>query len=409
MSDNVLIVGAGQGGLAAAEALRSEGYAGRITLLGDEAEPPYNRPPLSKAYLLGEAGEAQLFIRSPEVLARKNIELRTGCRVAAIDRAAHWVRLADGEALGYSKLIIATGARPRPLPLPGANLAGVHTLRSLDDARGIARELAGARRAVVIGGGFIGLEFAAVARKLGKEVTVIEAADRLMPRVLAPFLSEFFLRLHRDHGTEIVLGSQVASLIGEGGEVAGVVTADGRTSPADLVLVGIGAVINDALAVECGLECANGIVVDDCSRTGDPNIFAVGDCTVRREGDNGWLRLESVQNAVEQGKSAAAAIVGKTRPFTAAPWFWSDQYEVKLQMVGRAARHDRVILRGRQAERNFSAFYFRGEKLLAIDTINRPQDHMLGRRLLDGGVLPTPAQVEDEGFALDSLLKRPAA
>ncbi|HEX5392841.1 MAG TPA: FAD-dependent oxidoreductase [Rhodocyclaceae bacterium] len=409
MSDHIVIIGAGQGGLAAAEALRSEGYVGAITLLGDETELPYNRPPLSKAYLLGDASEAQLFIRGPEVLARKNIAMRTGCAVAAIDRAAHQVRLANGETLSYSKLIIATGARSRPLPLPGADMAGVHTLRNLHDARSIAAELAAVKRIVVIGGGFIGLEFAAVARKLGKEVTVIEAAERLMPRVLAPFLSDFFLQLHREHGAEVILGSQVAGLVGDKGKVTAVTTADGRSHAADLVLVGIGAIVNDALAAECGLECANGIVVDDCSRTSDADIFAVGDCTIRRDGANGWLRLESVQNAVEQGKSAAAAIVGKVRPFVASPWFWSDQYEVKLQMVGRTAGYDQIILRGQTTDKNFSAYYFQAGRLLAIDTVNRPQEHMLGRRLLDSGKLPTPAQVEDTGFALDTLLAQATA
>jgi 3-phenylpropionate/trans-cinnamate dioxygenase ferredoxin reductase component len=387
----IVIIGAGQAGLQTAESLRSEGYAGEVLMIGDEPRPPYQRPPLSKAYLLGEYSEAQLTIRAPEALARKNITLLSGVSVTAIDRDAKQVRLSDGRAIDYAGLCLATGSRPRPLPVPGADLANVLPLRTLADTQAIAALLPQVQRVAVIGGGFIGLEFAAVAKKLGKEVVVLEGADRLMPRAVTPMMSEFFRQLHVDHGVHIELGAQVAEVLGIQGRVASVRTADGREFPADLVLVGIGIIPNAELALEAGLECERGIVVDACSRTSDPAIVAAGDCTARRLPDGSLLRLESVQNAIEQGKSAAAALLGKERAFTAAPWFWSDQYDIKLQMVGLAAGHDRTELRGAPATRKFSAFHYRGDTLLAVDSINCPEDHMPARKLLDhGGIPPSP-------------------
>jgi 3-phenylpropionate/trans-cinnamate dioxygenase ferredoxin reductase subunit len=391
MAAAIVIIGAGQTGLQVAESLRSEGYDGAITMLGDEPRPPYQRPPLSKAYLLGEFSEAQLTIRSPEVLARKRIDLKIGASIAAIDRVGKKVRLADGGEIDYAGLCLATGSRPRPLPVPGADLANVFPLRTLADTQAIAACLPSVGRVVVIGGGFIGLEFAAVAHKLGKEVVVLEGADRLMPRAVTPMMSEFFRTLHVDHGVAIELGAAVSALVGSAGKVASVRTADGREFPADLVLVGI--LPNQELAHAAGLECERGIVVDACSRTADPAIVAAGDCTARRLADGGLLRLESVQNAVEQGKSAAAALLGKERNFTAAPWFWSDQYDVKLQMVGLAAGHNNTVLRGDPATRKFSAFHYRGETLLAVDSVNRPEDHMPARKLLDQGASPSFVQV----------------
>jgi 3-phenylpropionate/trans-cinnamate dioxygenase ferredoxin reductase subunit len=387
--NRIAIIGAGQAGLQVAESLRSEGYEGEVLMIGDEPRPPYQRPPLSKAYLLGESSEAQLTIRSPEALARKNIVLMSGVSVTAIDRAARQIRLADGRGIDYTGLCLATGSRPRPLPVPGAELGNVFPLRTLADTQAIAAQLPSVQRVVVIGGGFIGLEFAAVARKFGKDVVVLEGADRLMPRAVTPMLSEFFRTLHVDHGVAIELGAAVTELSGQEGKVRAVHTADGREFPADLVLVGIGILPNEELAKAAGLECERGIVVDACSRTLDPLIVAAGDCTARRLPDGGLLRLESVQNAVEQGKSAAAALVGKERPFTAAPWFWSNQYDVKLQMVGLAAGHDRTELRGDPATRKFSAFHYRGETLLAVDSVNSPEDHMPARKLLDQAVSPS--------------------
>jgi len=400
----MIVVGAGQGGLQVAESLRAEGWDGPLTLIGEEPQAPYHRPPLSKAMLTGAMDEAQIAIRGPEFFEKHGIDLFTGERVTGIDRAARRVTLSDGRTLPYRGLALATGAHGRPLPVPGADLESVLGLRTLGDARRLRAALEGAERVVVIGGGFIGLEVAAVARKLGREVTVLEAADRLLARSATPFLAEVFAGLHRAHGVTVHLGAKVVELEGRDGRVAAVRTADGGRHPADVVVVGIGIIPNAELAAASGLACDGGVVVDDCGRTDDPAIVAVGDCTVRR-GAQGVLRLESVQNAVEMGKSAAAALLGRERPFTAAPWFWSDQYDVKLQIAGLSAGYDQVVLRGEPAERRSSAFYFRDGALLAIDSLNRPQDHMLGRKLLDRKVPLTPEQAADPAFPLASLTR----
>ncbi|WP_207855961.1 NAD(P)/FAD-dependent oxidoreductase [Sulfurisoma sediminicola] len=404
MSAGMVIVGAGLAGLTVAETLRAEGYAGPITLLGDEPHGPYHRPPLSKGYLLGETQEAQLVMRAPELLAKKNITLKVGTGVTAIDRAAQRISLADGSTLDYDGLALCTGSRLRPLPLAGADARGVFGLRSLADSRAIAAALETARNVVVIGGGFIGLEVASAARKKDKAVTVLEAADRLMARVVAPLISRFYLDLHSGHGVDVVLGAMVSELVVADGHIAAVKTKDGREFPADLLVVGIGILPNAEIAQAAGVECSGGIVVDACSRTSDPAIVAAGDCTARRMADGTFRRLESVQNAVEQGKSAAAALLGRDREFNAAPWFWSDQYDVKLQMVGLTAGFDQVVTRGEPKGNKFSTFYYKGGKLIAIDSLNQPAEHLTGRKLLDKGVSPTPEQAADIAFALAGLL-----
>ena len=400
----MVIVGAGLAGLTVAETLRTEGYEGPITLLGDEPCGPYHRPPLSKGYLLGDTQEAQLVMRAPELMAKKNITLKVGAGVTAIDRAAKQLTLADGSKLAYDCLALCTGSRLRPLPLAGADLNGVFGLRSLADSKAIAAALETAQSVVVIGGGFIGLEVAAAARKKGKAVTVLEAADRLMARVVAPLISQFYFDLHAGNGVEVVLGAMVSELVGRDGHIAAVKTRDGREFAADLLIVGIGILPNAELAQAAGIECDGGIVVDACSRSCDAAIVAAGDCTARRTEDGGLRRLESVQNAVEQGKSAAFALLGREREFNAAPWFWSDQYEVKLQMVGLTAGFDQVVTRGDPATRKFSAFYYKTGKLIAIDSLNQPAEHMSGRKLFEKGVFPTPQQAADTGFALNALL-----
>lgn len=409
--ESVVIVGAGQAGVQTAEALRSGGYTGPITLLGDEPHGPYHRPPLSKAWLAGEMDAAQLVMRAPEMLARKGIDLRTGVRVAAIDRAAHQLQLADGSTLPYGALVLATGATPRALPLPGGDAPGVLALRGKDDASAIAERMAACLAAqqpvVVIGGGFIGLEVAATARKKGLAVTVLEAAPRLLGRVLAPMLSDWYAELHRSHGVQLVLDARIAAIeTAASGEVAGVRLADGTLVPAGLVVVGIGVQANDGLAQAAGLTCERGIVVDACGRTSDAHIFAAGDCTARRLADGTLLRLESVQNATEQGKSVAAAVLGQERPFTATPWFWSDQYDKKLQMAGLSSGADRWTVRGDLASGSFSIYHYQGDKLLAGDSVNAAKDHLQARKLLDAGASPTAEQAADSAFDLGSLLTR---
>jgi 3-phenylpropionate/trans-cinnamate dioxygenase ferredoxin reductase subunit len=404
MTDPIVVVGASQAGLQVAESLRGEGYDGPVTLIGEEPHPPYQRPPLSKALLTGETTEDRLVLRGPELLAKRNIELITGVRVAAIDRAGRHAQLSDGSALAYRGLALATGGRPRTLAIPGGELDGVVTLRTIEDSRRIGTGIAQAERVAVVGGGFIGLEIAAAARKAGKPVVVFEALDRLLARSSAPFVSEFFLDVHHAHGVDIRLATAVAAIDGKRRAEA-VVTADGRAHPADLVVVGVGLVPNAELAQASGLACDRGIVVDECSRTADPAVVAAGDCTARRLADGTLLRLESVQNAIEQGKSAAAALLGKLRPFTAAPWFWSDQYDVRLQMAGLSAGHDTIVVRGDRTAQRFSVFYFQGERLIAVDSVNRAPDHGAARRLLDRGHPLTFAQAADESFALMSLLK----
>ena len=405
----IVIIGAGQAGVQTAESLRAGGFTGPITMLGDEPYGPYHRPPLSKAWLAGEMDAVQLVMRAPEMLARKNITLRTDTTVVAIDRAAKQVQLADGSTLPYAGLVLATGSTPRALPLPGAQAQGVLALRSRDDASAIAERLALCQErqlpVVVIGGGFIGLEVAATARKKGLAVTVLEAAPRLLGRVLAPVLSDWYAELHRSHGVQLQLGAQITALEADAqGQVSGVRMADGSLVPAGLVVVGIGVVANEQLAVAAGLECERGIVVDACSRTSDPAIVAAGDCAVRRLPNGNLLRLESVQNATEQAKSAAAALLGQERPFTATPWFWSDQYDKKLQMAGLSTGADQWAVRGDLGSGSFSVYHFQGERLLAVDSVNASKDHLQARKLLDAGVSPTPEQAADPTFDLTSLL-----
>ncbi|MBX3605913.1 MAG: FAD-dependent oxidoreductase [Piscinibacter sp.] len=410
----VVIVGAGQAGVQSAEALRSLGFDGEITLLGDEAHAPYHRPPLSKGWLAGDMQAAQLVLRAPEALARKGIVLRTGVPVQAIDRTTRELHLAGGERLAWDGLVLATGARPRRLPMPHAEAPNVHVLRSRDDASALAAALDACAAAgaplVVLGGGFIGLEVAATARKKGLTVGVLEAQPRLLARALPPLLSDWFAQLHRSHGVGLELAAQVEALqAGADGRVTAIRLADGRNLPCGALLLGVGAVANDELARAAGLACEGGIVVDACGRTADPAIVAAGDCSVRRLPDGSLLRLESVQGATEGGKAAAAALLGLEKPFTAAPWFWSDQFGRKLQMAGLGAAADRSVLRGRLDGAGFSVWHYCRERLVGVDTIDLAKDHLLARRLLDAGLSPDPMLIADPAYDPAGLLASPPA
>ncbi|MGB8694832.1 MAG: FAD-dependent oxidoreductase [Steroidobacteraceae bacterium] len=409
MSGPFVIVGAGQAGVQIAESLRQEKYDGPITLFGAEAYAPYNRPPLSKKFLLDRPELASLAIRGPEALQRRQIDLQLRTQVTAIDCQSREVVLADGRRVSYGGLALTTGARLRALPLPGTELVGVFGLRTIDDALSISAALdhclSAAMPLVVIGGGFIGLEIAATARKRGIAVTVLEGLGRLMSRVVAPIVSDAVARLHAAHGVHLLFDVRITALEGQSGAVSAVRTADGQRFPAGCVIVGVGVNPDDSLASAAGLECERGVIVDDCARTSDPLVVAAGDCTARRRADGSLLRLESVQNAVEQGKSAAAALLGRPRPFSAAPWFWSDQYDLKLQMVGLSQGYDEVVTRGNPEQPAFSAYYLRAGQLIAVDSLSRVADHMNARKLLDRGITPTRAQIADETFDLGGLLR----
>ncbi len=404
MAAPIVVVGAGQGGLQAAESLRTEGFDGEILLLGAEPVAPYHRPPLSKGLLLGEMTPEQLSIRQPAVFEKKRITFRSHTRVTHLDPVGRRLTLAGGGTVDFEAVVLATGARPRRLPVPGGDAAGVHCLRDLSDVQAIAADMENAETVVVVGGGFIGLEMAAVARKLGKAVTVVEAAPRLMARVATPPLSAHYLDLHQARGVTVLLGTGVVSVVEEAGRVKAVVCTDGMRLPADVVVLGIGVEPETTLAEGAGLPCDRGVIVDDSGRTAHPSIFAIGDCAARRLPDGRLVRLESVQNAVELGKACAAAILGKHKPFTAVPWFWSDQYDAKLQMVGLSEGYDAVVTRGDGAEDGRSWFYFRDQRLVAIDSINRPADHMAGRKLLAGNNRLTAALAADGQFPLKEAL-----
>lgn len=385
MSEPIIIIGAGQAGIKAAETLRMKGFDGDLLLIGEETWPPYQRPPLSKAYLKGELSEERLFLKASDYFQGANIDLMTGARVAAIDPAAHSIVLSDGRSLSFSKLLLATGTRARTLPLPGGDLDGVFTLRGIDDTRKIAGALKGASSVAIIGGGYIGMEFAAVARGFGKAVTVIEAQDRILKRSVAPEISEFFQTLHAGHGVRLMLGEGVARIVGAG-RAEGVELASGEVVAAGLVLVAAGAAPVTELAEQAGLEVERGVVVDEACRTSASDIFAAGDCTVfasaryRRR-----IGLESVQNASDQGKAAALAMLGEETVYDPVPWFWSDQYDVKLQIAGLAEGYDRTERAGEPGEGRFALRYFAGNTLLAVDAINDPRSHMMARKELATG------------------------
>lgn len=399
-----MIIGTGQAGFQTAASLRSEGYADPITLIGEEPHIPYNRPPLSKGFVLGTQDAESIELRPVNFYKTHQINLLCGERVVGIFRAEKQIEIASGGNLSYDSLVLAVGASNRRLPVPGGDLEGVLYLRSLAEAIFIKKRIEESQRIVVIGGGFIGLELAAVASALGKSVTVIEALPRVMARVVAPIISEFFRELHTSRNVKILCGATVKEIRGTNGHVSEVVVSDGSTHAADLVLVGIGVVPNIELARESGLAVSNGIAVNEYLETEDKNIFAIGDCAEYPNAfAGGRVRLESVQNAADQAQCVAMTIAGHRTKYNSLPWFWTDQYEIKLQMAGISAGHDRVVTRGNAEARKLSVFYFRDGKLIAVDSINRPADHMIGRKLIASGAKLTPEECADESVDLKRI------
>jgi len=380
----VVVIGAGHAGGSAAAFLRQYGWKGPITLVGEEPVPPYQRPPLSKAWLKGEADAQSLALRPAGFYAEQRIELRLGRRVAAIDRAARTVILDTGEELSYDRLILATGARPRRLDLPGGDLAGVLELRGMAGADRLKAALRPGIRLAVIGGGYIGLEVAASARALGVEPVVVERESRLLPRVASPALAAFIQDQHRARGVVVELGAAVEALEGAAGRVTSLRLTDGRLIPCDVVLIGVGAVPNDELARRSGLDCAGGVVVDLAARTGDPAIHAIGDCTIRPLPPHGRMgRLESVPNAVEQAKQAAAAICGRPPSAPEVPWFWSDQFELRLQLAGLPFDAAEAVIRGDPGRPGFAVFHLDAEGVVqAVEAVNAAPEFMAGRMMI---------------------------
>jgi NADPH-dependent 2,4-dienoyl-CoA reductase/sulfur reductase-like enzyme len=400
--NSVVIVGAGQAGFQVAASLRQDGYEGRVTLIGNEPGVPYQRPPLSKGYLTGKVDLDAIRFRPPTFFADHKIELVCG-EAEAIDRTTRRVTLADGDAVAYDHLVLAVGAHNRTLPVQGAELRGVFGLRTRQDADALACRLETARNVVVVGAGFIGLEFAAVAVARGCTVRVLELADRPMARAVTPESGRFFTDAHRASGIQFDFHQGLVRIDGVDGEVIGIETTDSRNLSADLVVVGIGVLPNIRLAVEAGLDIENGIRVDSHLLTSDPAISAIGDCAFfPSQHAESHIRLESVQNAVDQARTVAARLTGKTAPYAAVPWFWSDQGDLRLQIAGLLTGHDSTVVIGKPQERQFSVLCFQREHLTAVESVNRAGDHMAARRLLARRKTCSPQEAAAPGFDLKS-------
>ncbi len=401
----VLIIGAGHAGGSAAALLRQYGFEGEIVLAGEEAAAPYQRPPLSKAWLKGEAGLEDLLLRPESFYVEQKIDLRTGVTATAIDVAARTVTFADGALEAYDILILATGSTARRLAIPGADRSDLLELRTLEHAERLKSVLAPGKRLAVVGGGYVGLEAAASARALGAEAVVIERMDRVLARVASETLSAFFTDYHRARGVEILTGAEVSGFEGGGVRPEGVRLADGTLIAADAVLVGVGALAREALARTAGLPCENGVVVDENARTADPSIYAIGDVTHRPIPVHGGRmhRLESVPNSLEQAKQAAAAIVGRAPPAAEVPWFWSDQYDVKLQIAGLPFDADHQVVRGDPASGAFAVFHLNGDRIVCVEAVNAPADFMGGRLLIGKATPVDPVLLADPSVSMKSV------
>lgn len=406
-SDGLVVIGGSYAALQIAASAREAGFDGAIRLVSDEAQLPYQRPPLSKGFLSGKVTEAALPLRAAAFYRDNAIEAILGRRVEAVDRSARRVLMSDGRELAYDRLAFAVGARARALPVPGSGLEGVITLRTLEDARRIRAWLPVVESVVIIGGGFIGLEVAAALASLGKGVAVIEAQDRVLARAASIVLADFITAVHRRKGVRLLLRRTVHAIDGERGRVRAVRCSDGTTLAADLVVIGVGIVPNVELATASGLSCPDGIAVDTFARTADPRVLAAGDCTWHPCAHaERMLRLESVQNALDQAKTAGATIAGAAKPYDAIPWFWSDQYEFKLQMVGLTQGYDSSVIRGAPEDGRFSIYYFRRGELVAVDSVNRPGDHMIARKLLAARTRIAPDEAADAAVDLCARLDK---
>jgi len=402
---DVVIVGAGHAGAQAAIALRQNGFTGTVTMIGREPEPPYERPPLSKEYFAREKTFDRLYIRPPQFWADKNIDMMLGTEVTAVDPAGKVLTLSDGSSFTYDKLIWCTGGDPRRLNCPGADLAGIHAVRTRADCDQLMGEIdGGVKNIAVIGGGYIGLEAAAVLTKMGCKVTLLEALPRVLARVAGPELSAFYEKEHRDHGVDLRTGVAVEGLEGEG-RVTGVKLADGEVIKADAVIVGIGIVAAVGPLVAAGAAGGNGIDVYEYCRTSLPDVWAVGDCAsfACDYAGGAVMRVESVQNANDQAACVAKAICGDEKPYHAFPWFWSNQYDLKLQTAGINLGYDQTVLRGKPADRSFAVCYLKAGKLVALDCVNSVKDYVQGRKLIEAGASPTPEQLANVAVPLKEL------
>lgn len=405
MHFDVLIVGGGHGGAQVAIMLRTQKFAGSIAIVGEEAELPYERPPLSKEYFAGEKEFERIQLRPAKYWDERDVTMLLGQRVVAVDPAAHSVTTDDGTTIGYGKLVWATGGHPRMLPIPGGDLPGVQGVRTRADADAMKAAAETARQIVVIGGGYIGLEAAAVLTKAGKKVVLLEALDRVLARVAGEALSRFFEREHRDHGVDLRLGVQVESIEGDT-HVTGVRLAGGDVIPADLVIVGIGIVPATGPLVAAGAAGGNGVLVDPLCKTSLPDIYAIGDCAAHANdfAEGAVIRLESVQNANDQANVVAKGICGDEAPYHAIPWFWSNQYDLKLQTVGLSTGHDQAVLRGDPASRSFSVVYLKGGRVIALDCVNATKDYVQGRMLVTAGATIDAARLADASTPLKEML-----
>jgi len=405
MTKKCIIIGASHAAAQLAPSLRQEGWDGDIIVIGDEPYLPYHRPPLSKTFLAGDKTAESLAIRPAAFYKKNNIQFLQG-RVSSINRDQQTLTLSDGQELGYDKLALCMGSRVRKIPLPGGELDGVHYLRDIAYAEGIKKHVKKDKHVVIIGGGYIGLETAAALKNQGMNVVVLEMAQRILQRVTAPELSEFYTRIHTEEGVNIHTGISVTGIAGET-HTEKVICADGTEFPADLVVIGVGILPNTELAEECGIEVKNGIIVDEFCRTNDSDIVAAGDCTNHfNKIYDRRIRLESVPNANDQGKTAAASICGLSKEYKSLPWFWSDQYNLKLQIAGLSQGYDQVIIRGdKRTDRSFAAFYFKGGQMISAECVNRPQEFMLSKKIIADKLAINPDRLADESIAIKELLQ----